>query len=348
MIAALLFGLISQETVVFQSGEDQFDTYRIPSLLRTSKGTLLAFAEARESENDAANNSIVLKTSMNQGETWSSQTVIAKPKGGSFNNPCVVQSGSKLILHFQHYPKGTYEYNVEPGFAGARIVSAYQIESQDDGKTWTSPKDITTQVKPSKAATIASGPGIGITLNHHNGRILMPYNFRAGNRWWVYAAISDNQGKTWHQGNFPVSQKGVNANEVQMAELSDGTIFLNARNQGSIRARCIAKSKDGGENFTPIQIEPNLIDPICQGSLIADNERQTLYFSNANSEKARENGTIWRSKDQGKTWKRVADRISGSFQYSSLQLLSPRNLGILYERVKDKKYQIMFKKIELD
>lgn len=347
MIASILLALIYQETVVFQSGTEGFNTYRIPSLLKTKKKTLLAFAEARENESDAANNSIVLKSSEDQGITWSQTKVIAKPDGGSYNNPCVVETGNKLILHFQHYPKGTYEYNVEPGFSGEKIVSAYQIESEDNGKTWTAPRDITSQIKPPKASTIASGPGIGIKLEYYKGRILMPYNFRAGNRWWVYAAISDDQGKTWRRGNFPLSAKGVNANEVQFAELSDGKIFLNARNQGATKTRCIATSTNGGLDFSPIQLEPNLVDPVCQGSLISTNNGKTLYFSHPNSNKARENGTIWKSKDQGETWNLAADRIPGSFQYSSLQLIQPNTLGLLFERVNDKKYQITFRTIDL-
>ncbi|MEZ5162962.1 MAG: sialidase family protein [Fimbriimonadaceae bacterium] len=125
MLVSALAIFLSSPTTVFQSGEGGFHTYRIPSLYHTTKGTTLAFVEGRASQADAANNSLVLRTSTDEGKTWGAQSVIAKPEGGSFNNPCIVEtSKGELILHYQHYPAGTHEFDVPPGWTGERAVQA--------------------------------------------------------------------------------------------------------------------------------------------------------------------------------------------------------------------------------
>ena len=58
------------------------------------------------------------------------------------------------------------------------------------------------------------------------------------------------------------------ANEVQFIELSDGSVMLNARNQGGSKCRKIALSKDGGNTWSPTRDDSVLVDPVCQASLM--------------------------------------------------------------------------------
>lgn len=342
--------LLTSATVVFSSPSDGFHTFRIPSLYKSRKGPLLAFCEGRQSQSDAAQNQIVLKRSFDDGKTWRPLQVIAK-MGGSLNNPCVVETTSgKLILHFQYYPAGTHEYDAVAGYYGAKVVQAYQMESQDAGATWGKLKALTKEIKNSEAATLASGPGIGIQLQRgrQKGRLLMPYNQRIDKRWSVYMAISDDQGKTWKRGRLVDQPDDVNGNEVQVVELAEGAVLLNARNQASGGQRCVAISHDGGNTFSRIALDSRLVDPVCHGSIVRlswpdPNGPGVLAFSNPMDDKSRRNGHIQLSFDEGRTWPQRFLIDPASFQYSCLCSLSEKMAGILYERVTQDQYEIVFR-----
>lgn len=348
---------------VFASGEDGYNTYRIPALIRTSKGSLVAFAEARASQADAANNAIVTKISADGGGTWGKMAVCQSPNfltpqpllhgmergslGGSFNNPCVVENrAGRLVVHFQHYPKDTHEYDVAAGMSGPRVVRGFQTESRDGGLSWSAPRDITTEIKPPEAVTIASGPGIGIRLvrGRWKNRLVMPYNYRVGNRWWVYCAFSDDDGRHWKRGARVEQPEEMNANEVQVVELASGDVLLNARNQAKRKERCVALSHDGGSTFSPAGFDARLVDPVCQGSLIRL-ESGVLAFSNPAHATKRENGTVRFSWDEGRTWFSSVVIEPGSFQYSSMFSLLGNRVGMLYETVVGGQYQIRFQTV---
>lgn len=339
---------LAAAVTVFASGEDGFNTYRIPALIRTSKGALVAFAEARASQADAANNAIVTKISTDGGVTWGKMAVCQSPtqmaSGGSLNNPCVIENrAEKLIVHFQQYPKDTHEFDVIAGLEGPKVVRGFQTESRDWGQTWSAPKDITKDIKPPEAVTIASGPGVGIRLvrGKHKNRLVMPYNYRVGNRWWVYCAFSDDDGRHWKRGARVEQPEEMNANEVQVVELTSGDILLNARNQAKRKERCVALSHDGGSTFSPAAFDSRLIDPVCQGSLIRL-ENGVLGFSNPAHTTKRENGTVRYSWDEGRTWPSSTAVEPGSFQYSSMVALPANRVGMLYETVIGGQYQIRY------
>ena len=326
---------------VFVGGQDGYPAYRIPALVTTKKGTLLAFAEGRASLRDHAQNDIVLKRSSDGGRTWGALQLIHEDGSNALNNPTavVLRGSGRVLLMFQRYPEGFDEHNAEPGHTGARICRTFITQSDDDGATWSLPADITSQVKrPIVATSTAAGPGIGIQLTEgkHAGRVLMPFNQGPYGKWSVYAVISDDLGKTWRYGDTaPEGTKGY-ANEVQFAELGGGTVMLNARNQGGDKLRKIAVSEDGGETWTPTRNDSALIEPVCQASLLRHRDPRSavdvLLFSNPATQTARTNGVVRLSRDGGRTWPVSRQLYAGSFAYSCLASLPDGTAGCLFER----------------
>jgi sialidase-1 len=340
---------------VFVGGQDGYPAYRIPSLITTKRGTLLAFAEGRATLRDHAENDIVLKRSTDMGTTWSGLQVIDEDGSNALNNPTavVVRETARVLLMYQRYAKSFDEHKAEPGYDGPNVCSTLITHSDDDGVTWSKPRDITRQVKRATVVTsTATGPGIGIQLarGKHAGRILMPFNQGPYGKWQVYAAVSDDGGETWRYGETsPEGTKGY-ANEVQLVELTDGSVMLNARNQGGDKLRKIAISRDGGMTWSATYNDAALVEPVCQASLLRhpnknDPTKDVFLFSNPATQTSRTNGTIRLSRDEGTTWPISRVLYAGSFAYSCLASLPDGSIGCLFERDGTKK--ISFARFEI-
>ena len=325
---------------VFTAGQDGYPAYRIPALLATRNGTLLAFAESRAHLRDHAENDIVLKRSLDRGTTWGPLQVVAEDGTNALNNPTAVQlqPTARILLFYQRYAKGFDEHRAEPGLSGPRICRTFVIHSDDDGKTWVDARDITASVKrPDEVTSTASGPGIGIQLQRgpRSGRILIPFNQGPYGRWKVYATFSDDGGDTWRYGETAPDPSPGFANEVQFVELPDGAVMLNARNQAGPKARKVGISHDGGETWTALHAEPALPEPACQASILRhalSPTQDAFIFSNPASVYQRTNGTIRLSRDEGKTWSTGRVLYPGSFAYSCLASLPDGSVGCLFER----------------
>lgn len=356
-----------QETEVFRVGEGNPDyRFRIPSLVVTPGGTLLAFAEARNAAGfggggDHSENNIVLKRSLDGGSTWAPIQVVAEDGENSLNNPTavVLRDTGRVILMYQRYPRGYHTSErtsgghalaaVETGFEGDKICRTFVRASDDDGATWSDPEEVTRSIKRPETTATLCGPGIGIQLRRgpHRGRILMPfYDFPRPNR--VYAVFSDDLGVTWSRGEYAENQGDSGGNENQMVELADGTVMINSRRSGSPEApsRKVALSHDGGMTWSRLTPEPALPDQGCQGSLLRytdplDGLRSRLLFSNPASSKERIHGTVRLSYDEGKTWpvERLL-RKEGLFLYSCLAGLPDGRIGCLYEYTPNKQTSV--------
>lgn len=341
---------------VFVGGQDGYPAYRIPALITTKRGTLLGFAEGRASLRDHAENDIVLKRSVDGGRTWEPLQVVDEDGSNALNNPTavVVRETGRVLLMYQRYAKGFDEHKAEPGHDGPRICRTFITHSDDDGVTWSEPLDVTGQVKrPTEVTSTATGPGIGIQLvrGRHGGRILMPFNQGPHGKWQVYAAFSDDGGKSWRYGETAKEGTRGYANEVQFVELLDGSLMLNARNQGGDKLRKLAISRDGGQTWSATQTDATLIEPVCQASLLrhpgtGDPKKDVFIFSNPASQTARTNGTIRLSRHEGKTWPIWRVLYAGSFGYSCLGSLPDGSVGCLFER--DGSKRISFARFTVD
>jgi sialidase-1 len=357
----------TESTIVFTAGENAFPSIRIPSLLTTQRGTLLAFAEGRAADADQAANKIILKRSTDNGRIWGPLQVIARDGKNSLNNPCVVEDlpSGRILLMIQSYPEGRKEFNgrLKPGVKGPDVERNYLLTSDDDGATWSAMKDITESTKAGDAITFAGGPGIGIQLarGEHKTRLIMPFNQRVGPFWDVLAAFSDDHGTTWRLGEVVPAARAVNAkgkttsmvNEVQMVELEDGSVRLNSRRADDKPFRKTAVSRDGGQTWSKVEQVEQLPDPTCMGSILrynyATNVAKGRILYSGPSGPGRTKGTIYVSHDGGQTWPVGKTLSSGPFAYSCLTRLKDGSIGILYETGKKKPYETLtFSRFPLD
>ncbi len=338
-------------TTVFTASEGGFKSIRIPSVAVTNKGTVLAFAEGRSANSDQAENKIILKRSENDGRTWGHLTVIASDGARSLNNPCAVvdRDTGVIFLMFQSYPPGLNETSkkLTPGVTGENIVRNYIISSKDDGVTWTKPVDITRETKrPTIVTTDAVGPGIGVQISkgRYAGRLVFPFNEGPFDEWRIYAVYSDDHGKTWKMGDtapggFVTDSSGKkisNVNEAQLVELRDGSLrFIVRRWAGDpVRQTCV--SHDGGMTWSKVEDLKDIPDPCCMGSVLryvspGSPHTECLLYAGPRSYTKRVNGAIYRSDDDGASWKIHRQLYAGEYEYSALTELRDGEIGCLFE-----------------
>ena len=337
---------------VFKSGRElTYRSIRIPSVVLTKQGTVLAFAEGREFSSDQAENDIILKRSGDNGRTWSSTQVVHEDGRNSLNNPTAIveQQSGRVFLMFQRIPAQLKETspNTATGYTGTNIYRNLLVWSDDDGRSWSRPSDVTSTTKrPSGSTTIASGPGIGIQLTRgpRAGRILIPFNEGPFYQWNNFAVFSDDRGATWSYGEnvpgsfLPDTRLGRKSqiNEVQMVELSDGSIRLNSRQFAGAKVRKTAVSRDSGVTWSAVEDIPDLRDPSCNASVLRysfgteTNKLGRLLYSGPDATN-RSNGTIALSLDDGATWPVKRVLWPGGFAYSVLTRLTDGRVGCLFE-----------------
>ncbi|MBO9637450.1 MAG: exo-alpha-sialidase [Siphonobacter aquaeclarae] len=361
-------GILHAQTPVFTSGSDGYKSFRIPAVVRTPKGELLAFAEGRVGgAGDFGDIDLVLKRSSDDGKTWSSLEKIVDNGKLQAGNPAPVIDetdpafpGGRLFLFYN--TGNNHEGEVRKG-KGLREV--WVVTSADGGRTWSVPENITAQVHrpkqepysfPDDWRSYANTPGhaVQVPAGKYRGRIFVAANHSAGDPrphftdYRAHGYYSDDHGKTYHLAET-VAFDG--SNEATAAWLPDGGLLFNARNQsGTPKARIVARSRDGGATWSSVQIDPSLPDPVCEGSLLNLRRRRghILAFCNAADTTRRDRLTLRLSKDGGISWTTgiVVDSGPDDFTaYSDLTELDRRRIGVLYER--ENYRQIVFKVIEL-
>jgi fructan beta-fructosidase len=336
---------------VFVSGETPAGpdgpchTYRIPALVTTTTGTVLAFAEGRRGgRSDTGNIDLLLRRSTDGGATWGDVHTIWDDGANVCGNPCPVvdQETGTIWLLLTHNLGSDHERQIIDGTsAGTRTV--WVTHSTDDGVTWADPVNITEATKQADWTWYATGPGNGIQLTQgaHAGRLIIPCDHIEAKtkKYFSHIVFSDDHGKTWQLGgSTPTDQ----VNECAVVELADGRLLLNIRNYDrSKRARAYSFSSDAGMIWSAVQRDATLIEPICQASLIRGSvgDQPCLFFSNPASEKARVRMTVRTSFDEGATWPQELVLHEGPSAYSSLAVLPGGRVGCLYERGAEHPYE---------
>ncbi|MGA5272160.1 glycoside hydrolase [Streptomyces lydicamycinicus] len=339
-----------ESSVPYRAGTEGYTSFRIPAVVRARSGALLAFAEGRvSSAADSGTIHLVLKRSADGGRTWGPLQVVARNGTGTAGNPAPValDSGPLLLLQVHNAADATEDRirrGQVPPADGRRVRLQY---SDDDGATWSPPREITDQVKQPQWRWYATGPGHALQLRHgpYAGRLLVPANhstppadprddgteprYNGG-----HALLSDDDGATWRIGYTDgATDRSVGPNETTAAELPDGSVYLNSRNEApSAWRRVDAVSTDGGEHLIrPFRPQAGLTGPAVQGSALPLGDHGALLFSGPAHPSARALMTLRTSRDGGLTW-RTAHTVTGlPAAYSDLVRLDRDSVGLLYE-----------------
>jgi len=337
-----------QSTDVFVSGTDSYHTYRIPALLTTRDGTLLAFCEGRKGgRSDTGDIDLLVKRSTDSGKTWSAQQIVWDDGVNTCGNPCLVvdqATGTIWLLMTWNLGQDTERQIMQN--AGKDTRRVFVTHSDDDGRTWAKPQEITADIKRSQWRWYATGPGVGIQLTQgpFKNRLVIPCDHSLvlpddPDGYCSHIIYSDDHGRTWRLGG--AIRPAVN--ECQVVELSDGTLLINMRNYDrSQTSRAVATSTDGGMTWSAVRHDPTLIEPICQASLIrctTPGGSVRLLFSNPAHAGKRLDMTVRMSEDEGKTWSASRLLWPGPSAYSCLAALPDGGAACLFEAGRASPYE---------
>ena len=329
------------DVILWKQGEGNHNNYRIPSIILTSSGSLLAFCEGREA-GDAGDIDLLLKRSTDNGLSWSREIVVWDDAGNTCGNPCpVVDQVTGRIWLFLTWNRGT---DHERDIIAKRSESTrlpYVCYSDDDGLTWTVPV-LVNGIKEPSWGWYATGPGIGIQLRRgiYAGRIVVPANHSyddpqgklpiAPYGYGSHVIYSDDHGTSWHMSQ-PIRP---GCNESQVTELGDGTLLMNMRSYNDMYCRAVSKSGDGGASWSQIGHDLSLVESKCQASLLeyGQYDDRILYiFSNPAVPVGRTNMTIKASFDNCSSWSNTRLVFPGPSAYSCLVRTKDDNVGLLFE-----------------
>lgn len=356
-----------QKLDLFESGTEGYALYRIPGVVVTKKGTVLAWCEARRNaRGDWGPIDTLMRRSTDGGKSWLPRQCIVHVEGdlpvnpvaaaqkldqagdNTVNNPVAIADIESGAVHFLY----CLEY-----------CRCFSMRSDDEGETWSEPVEITAAFelfrKDYDWKVIATGPGHGIQLTHgpHKGRLVVPIWMSLGtgghaHRPSVTSTIySDDHGKTWQRGDIAIPDQPPYRypNETAAVQLANGNVLLNARSESGAHRRIQTNSKDGATGWTKPVFNDQLLEPICMGSLVRfsrkpDHDRNRILFANPHNleradGKAKEGGSRDRrnlsvklSYDEGKTWPVSKPVEAGYSAYSDLAVLGDGTILCFYER----------------
>ena len=310
-----------EQQSLFKAEQGGYKCYRIPALLTTDKGTVLALAEARKNScSDHGDIDLVLRRSLDGGRTWSENLLIADDDEHTMGNPCLVldRSSGTIWLTFCRDNR--------------RILVT---KSTDDGKTWSKPLDITRTAMNPAWHWVGTGPGHGIQLS--NGRLLIPcwaaLAKRLGEIQLSFVFSSDDHGATWKLGG---SLEANTSDECEVVELQDGSLYLNGRRRQGKKQRAYSFSTDAGQTWSPVKYNRRLPEPSCQGSVVRLTDSRHFHkgrvlLATPANPSARTALTVRISYDECRSWPVAKVINAGTSAYSDLTVTTDRQILCLYE-----------------
>jgi sialidase-1 len=327
---------------LWKQGTGLYRNYRIPSILVTRQGTLLAFCEGREA-GDTGDIDILLKRSEDNGKTWSEESVVWNDDRNTCGNPCpVVDAETGRIWLFLTWNNGLDPESKIIAKTSIDTRKPYLCFSDNNGVTWSSPVNMEFELKDPSWGWYATGPGTGIQIRNgkYKGRLVIPanhsYDDPEGNirntphGYGAHILFSDDHGKSWRMGQ----QIKPGCNESQVVELNDGTLVMNMRSYNKKFSRAVSFSTDGGKTWSAVQHDPQLVESVCQASILyAGTFRgKTIHlFSNPAVPSGRTHMTIKSSFDNCMSWSNSKLVCQGPSAYSCLALLKNSRIALFYE-----------------
>ena len=336
---------------IFIGGLDNVVEYRIPGVITTNTGTLITVCDARvDRPGDAINNiDLAVKRSTDSGRTWEPvRFVVDFPGKEAAADPCIVfdNQTQRTWLFYDYILAELAESGTR--ILENRIIALHTIFSDDEGKTWSDPRDLTSSVMAPSWEAVLVGPGSGSQTR--DGRLLVPCYSNRTDDGYAHVLVSADHGISWQI----TSAASPNTTESAIVELTDGRWLLNMRNSLRSGYRVISTTADGGQHWEKAQEEMALPEPCCQGSLVRftdirdGHKKNRLLFSNPSDREQRRNMTVHMSYDEGKTWPVSKVIYTGPSAYSCLTILKDGTIGLLYENGENSPYErITFARFDL-
>ncbi|WP_393075937.1 exo-alpha-sialidase [Streptomyces sp. LN704] len=338
-----------EQQVLFKAAQDPgYACFRIPAVVRTPRGTLLAFAEGRVHDcGDAGDIDVVVKRSTDGGRSWGPLQVVNEGAGDTHGNPApVVDRETGRVVLAETYNTGRTDGRSCDVPCDRTPHLQY---SDDDGLSWSRPRDLSDEILPPNwNSWYATGPvhGIQLTRGRHTGRLVFGVNTETwdGSRVTANNAAlitSDDGGDHWRIGakdSWPIADDGTfrqKPSELTLTQRADGAVLVSGREQDGtdLGHRTQTVSRDGGDSFTaPFRDLPDLYAPQVQGSVLRLDDR--ILLACPGDPDRRRTMMIRSSYDGGRTWDSV-DRgtvVTTDWSgYSDLTRIGGDTVGLLYE-----------------
>jgi sialidase-1 len=335
---------------LFTAGKGDYALYRIPGLIVTAKGTLLAYCEARQYEKgDWGATDILFRRSTDGGKTWSAASRFPALDGPIGRNPAAVkQSLAKEGEVVYNNPVAISDRDGTVHFLFCvEYNRCFYTRSNDDGQTFAKPREITAAFdafRPEYAwQVLATGPGHGIQMR--NNRLVVPIWLSTGagkgahRPSCVSTVVSDDGGATWQRGTVVcIDPHPANPSEAAAVQLADGRVMLNIRHESEPHLRAVTVSESGQTGWSPLRYDRDLPEPICQGTMVRlteppDDPRTRLLFANPHNSAGRErkNLTVKLSYNEGATWAETKTVEPGTSGYCDLAVGRDGTIYCLHE-----------------
>ena len=295
--------------------------------------------------------------------------VVVDPKKPAYSDKGDLYKGEELIGNVY------FDYSDKNIFRVSNTNYLWMSYSDDDGKTWSAPKDITYGIRKDWMHFLGTGPGTGIALHSgpHKGRLVIPayttnnVSYLSGSQS-SRVIYSDDHGETWHAGeavndNRPVGNQTIHSStmnnpgaqntESTVVQLNNGDLKLFMRGlTGDLQ---VATSKDGGATWEKdVKRYADVKDVYVQMSAIhtVQDGKEYIVLSNAGGP-GRYNGLVHLARVEANgdlTWLKHNPIQSGKFAYNSLQDLGNGEFGLLYEHATatQNEYTLSYKKFNWD
>ncbi len=339
---------------VFEGGVDGYTCFRIPAIVTTANGTIIAASDGRiGSCGDIPTPlDLVIKRSFDNGQTWGPlQVVTDYGSNGSdvdtypfygLTNISRVSSGDAALLLDRTNSRIWTLYDNGGVLSGARKIKLEMKYSDDDGATWSPRIDVEAQNPGIRTTTteFLTGPGNGIQLSEgpYAGRLVFPV-YAYNNPSASMVIYSDDHGATWQRSANSVTNGG----EIQVAELPGGELIASCRDNGFAWSgiRTFSRSTNGGINwslpYTNTGNPPTMLDPGCQGNIFTltttnNSNTNRILHANAAHPSSRVNMTLRVSYDSATSWAVSNQVYAGGSAYSSVTKLPTGDVGLLFEK----------------
>jgi len=334
-----------EQQVLAVRGVGGYRQYRIPAMAVTPSGRIMTIYDGRFDFDDLPGPvDLVIRTSDDNGTTWSDQEVFRKHDGVSgfgdasiVIDPCYGDRGRILVFYQHTHYAGFFESEPGTDLTNPNISQVGISHSDDDGLTWHH-RYITDQIKTHETPGIFATSGMGgrIAFGKFENRLLQTFVLRTEKELLSVIGFSDDHGLTWSLGaRIPAG------NETAITGLNDGSILLHSR---GTPFRLSGRSYDGGVTLSELGPDKALPDPSDNGSLTTLSNGDLICSHNEDAN-LRMNTVVKKSNNGGRSWQQKLILEEGSSAYSTACQLKNGSIAVLFER--NAYVELVFAKFEV-